>query len=219
MNKNIIIAILVVIIIAAAAAFMFGQSNAKTETQINIISDDNVQNGEQVQFELKDKQGNAISGQNLNITFNNQKYSIPTDQNGKAALTINGVSAGSYDVSAEYAGNDKYDGCNAKEKITVTDGEADNPAPQTSSDSVQSTDNSNNNNGSNDDGSNGQHLNNDPNNPFPGDSGTHYLEQYGFWVRDSDNVIIDVSNSDTRPIGLTVEEWYNTYGPGNPDNQ
>lgn len=213
MNKNIIIAILVVIIIAVGAALMFGQSNAKTETQINIISDDSVQNGEQVQFELKDTKGNAISGQDLNITFNNQKYTMPTDQNGKAYLTISGQSAGSYDVSAEYGGNDKYDGCTAKTKITITDGEPDNPATQTDGNSVQTTDdtdNNNDNNNNNNNGSNDNPQSNSSDYPFPGSEGTYNIPEYGLWVRSSDNVVID--SYDGTGIGLTVGDWIAKYG-------
>ena len=212
MNKNIIIAILVIIIIAAAGFFLLGQSNGKMETQINIISDDTVQNGEQIQFELKDKQGNAISGENLNITFKNQKYTIPTDQNGKAALTIQGQSAGSYDVSAEFAGNDKYEASTAKAKITITDEEADNPATMTSGDSVKTTDdtNSNNNNGNGSDDS-GQGLNNSPDNPFPGDPGTYCVPGYdGLWIKTSDNTVIDSPSGEG--IGLDVNDWIATYG-------
>ncbi len=206
MNKNIIIAILVVIIIAGAGAFIFGHSFAKTETQIKIISDDSVQNGEQIQIELKDKQGNAISGQDLSIKFNNQKYTIPTDQNGKAYLTINGQSAGSYDISVEYAGNDKYDASSANAKITITDDEADNPATETSGTSVQSTDDTNNNSG----GGSGEKNETDPH------DGCRFLGQYGMWVRNSDDVIVEAD--DGRAVGMTFDDWYNTYGPGNPNN-
>ena len=90
MNKNIIIAILVVIIIAGAAFFMFGQSNGKTGTQINFLSEKTLQNGEQIQFELKDAQGKAIASQPVNITFNNEKYQVTTDENGKGYLTVDG---------------------------------------------------------------------------------------------------------------------------------
>lgn len=210
MNKNIIIAILVIIVIAAGAALMFGQSNGKIETQINIISDDTVQNGEQVQFELKDNQGNAIEGQDLNITFNNQKYTIPTDQSGKAYLTINGQSAGSYDVSAEYAGNDKYDGCNAKTKITITDGEADNPATQTSGDSVKSSDDTSSNDNNSNNNDDDQDFNSSSDNPFPGSPGTYNIPEYGLWVKSSDNTVIDSPNGEG--IGLDVDTWIAKYG-------
>ena len=98
MNKNIIIAILVVIIIAVGAAFVAGQYG-KINTQINFINNETFQNGEQVVFELKDAQGNALSGKIVNITYNkNETYSMTTDQNGKGYLTISGEAAGKYDI-------------------------------------------------------------------------------------------------------------------------
>ena len=155
MNKNIIIAILVVIVIAAGAALMFGHqqhANGKVATEINFLSETNLQNGEQVQFQLKDAQGNALSGQNVNITFNsNEKYSITTDQDGKGYLTISEEDTGTYDIKVDYAGNDKYEGCSAKATITVEEGEADNPAQDTdanataNSATIDSSDNENDN--------------------------------------------------------------------------
>lgn len=42
-----------------------------------------------MQFELKDAQGNALSGKTVNITYNtNETYTITTDQNGKGYITI-----------------------------------------------------------------------------------------------------------------------------------
>lgn len=131
MNKNIIIAILVVIIIAGAAFFMFGQSNGKADTQINFLGNKTLQNGEQIQFELKDAQGNVLAGQPVNITFDDEKYLVTTDENGKGYLTINDENAGSYEVTVDYGGNDKYNRCTGKVTITITDGTADNPASNT----------------------------------------------------------------------------------------
>ena len=224
MNKNIIIAILVVIIIAGIGAFMFTHSNGKMDTQINFLNTKNTfQNGEQVQFELKDSQGKAISGQIIDITYNTkEKYSLTTDQNGKGYLTINGEAAGKYDIEVKYAGNDKYAGSTAKETITVTNDEADSPASQTDTSATADTNQYNNNQNTNDgsssgssSSSSGQGLNNTQDNPFPGSAGTHYLEQSGLWVRDSDNVIIDSNNGEG--IGLTVDEWNSKYGYDSPD--
>lgn len=135
MNKNIIIAILVVIIIAVAAFALFGnqqQPAGKVATQISFLSNDTLQNGEQVQFQLKDAKGNALAGENVNITFNNkEKYSINTDKDGKGYLTIKDEEAGTYDITVDYAGNGTYDGCSAKVTITVEEGEADTPAEET----------------------------------------------------------------------------------------
>lgn len=190
MNKNTIIVILVVIIIAIGAFFVVGQSNGKMNTQIKIINNETFQNGEQLQFELKDAQGKALSGQKVNISFNNQKFSITTDQNGKGHINITGVSAGKYDVEVTYAGNDKYNGCTAKESITITDDVADNPVTT----------------------SNGSNSNNNSNNSSDQYPGCHYDGQYEFWVRDSDNMIVSGPYA-----GMNFDDWYVKYGPGSPD--
>lgn len=164
MNKNIIIAILVVIIIAGAAFFMFGQSNGKTGTQINFLSEKTLQNGEQIQFELKDAQGKAIASQPVNITFNNEKYQVTTDENGKGYLTVDGENPGSYEVTVDYAGNDKYNGCTGKVTITITDGTADNPASETNNNATANTN------------ANGK------------TSGLHYDSKYGLYYDDNGKV-------------------------------
>ena len=194
MNKNIIIVILVVILIAVGAFFALGQ-NSKMNTEIKITNNETFQNGEQLQIELKDAQGNVISGQTLNISFNNQKYSITTDQNGKVYLNFNGLSAGKYDVEANYTGNDKYNGCTAKESITITDEAADNPATATSN-SVNITDNSNSNN------------NTDPH------AGCYFVGQYELWVRSSDNVVVEAPGG--KGVGLTLSEWEAKYVNDDP---
>lgn len=56
---------------------------------------------------------------------NIQKYTINTDQDGKGFLTISGEDAGNYDVTVDYAGNDQYNGCTAKETITIKEGASD----------------------------------------------------------------------------------------------
>lgn len=135
MNKNIIIAIIIVVIIAVVGVFVFSQPQAQTtdgkiNTQLNFLSGTTLKNGDQVQFELKDTQGAAIAGQTVVISYddgsgNIQKYTINTDQNGKGYLTISGEDAGSYTVTLDFAGNDKYNGCNAKQTITIEEGTSD----------------------------------------------------------------------------------------------
>lgn len=182
MNKNIIIAILVVVIIALAAFFVLGQSNGKMDTEINIINNETFQNGEIVQFELKDSQGNALSGQTVNITFNNEKYTVTTDQNGKGYLTISDMASGKYDLEVSYAGDDKYNGCDSKDTITVdAESAADQPTQQTNSDATA----------------------------VPGQSSPHpgctYIAKLGVWV-DANGIIVATNGEDTG-VGMTVQEY------------
>ena len=130
MNKNIIIAILVILIVAIAG-YMFlshpATTDGKLNTQINFLSGENLKNGDQVQFELKDAQGAAIAGQTVVISYdegsgNIQNYTVNTDANGKGFLTLNGENPGKHDVTITFAGNDKYNGCSAKQTINIEEG-------------------------------------------------------------------------------------------------
>ena len=142
MNKNIIIAILIVIIIAAAAVFMFGQ-NSKLDTQINFLSGNSLANGDQLEFELKDAQGNPIANQIVNLTFGDEKYSLVTDENGKGQLVISEENAGKYDVSVDYGGDDKHNGCSEKTTVTITDDSSGDSSSNTTSTNSSSTVSSN----------------------------------------------------------------------------
>lgn len=198
MNKNIIIAILVVIVIAAGAALMFGHSIGKTQTQITFLANDTVQNGEQVTFVLKDASGNPIAGQNVSITYNTkEKYSVVTDNEGKGHLLISGESAGKYEMVADYAGNDKYDGCTAKTTITITDDAPNNAVTSVSTNSVANTNSYNDNSGGSGNGSNGG-------------SNRYFIPQYELWVEDG--VVV----SGPIGVGMSLNDWLNTYTPANP---
>ena len=178
MNKNIIIAILIVIIIAIGAFAVLGQSNGKTNTQINIINNETFQQGEHVDIELKDAQGNALSGKNVEINFNNQKYSVTTDQNGKCYLTVNDMSSGKYDVEVKFAGDDKYNGCDAKASITIDTGStANNPAEATIGSATTA-------------GSSSSDT-----------SGWTYYALYDCWV-DSNGVVVRVGNGAGEQMGV-----------------
>lgn len=79
----------------------------------------------------------------MNITYadkgNGQNYSIYTDNEGKGYLTINGEAAGQYEVTVNYGGDGKYNGCSAKKTITVEEGTATQAATNTSANSTTST--------------------------------------------------------------------------------
>lgn len=149
MNRNLIIALIAIVVIIAAALFIFSQpatttTDGKINTQINFLSKSTLQNGEQVQFELKDTSGKAIAGQNVTIAYddgsgNVQNYKIITDQNGKGYLAIQGEAAGKYDITVTYGGNDQYNGCTGKMTITVEDGTTSTQSTETESNSTANT--------------------------------------------------------------------------------
>ena len=177
-------AILVIIIIALIAAFMFAQPNSKMDTQINFLSENSLQNGQQIEFELKDSQGNPISGQ-VNLSFGDEKYSVVTDQNGKGNLTINNENAGKYEITANYGGNDKYNGCSGKTTVTITD----ESASQTSSSSASSSSSSD--------------------SSSQGSSGLHYDAEYGLYYDDDGKV----RNSGGQIDGMSIYDIRERGGP------
>lgn len=129
MNKNIIIAILVVIIIAIIGFFVFGQpttTDGKLNTQINFLSESTLQNGDQIQIELKDTQGNAVANALVNFTYvangQEEKYSVYTNNEGKASLILNNEDPGEHQVTAAFGGNEKLNPCSAQQKITIKEG-------------------------------------------------------------------------------------------------
>lgn len=182
MNKNIIIAILVVIIIAAAAVFVLGQ-NSKQETQIKFLGNNTLQNGQQLEFELKDSQGNAMAGKNVDLNFGNEKYSVVTDQNGKGHLIINGENAGKYEVTVTYGGDDKHNGCSAKTTITVSDSSSDGSTTTDTANTSNTTDNST---ASSD----------------KGNSDLHYDAQYKLYYDDNGKV----RNSGGQIDGMSIDD-------------
>jgi hypothetical protein len=147
MNKNLIIAILVIVIIGIAAFMVFshnGTTDSKINTQMNMLSGSSLQNGEQIQFELKDEKGNALSGQMVDIGFtdgagNNETFKIVTDANGKGYLEIENEDAGSHNFTAVYAGNGNYSGSTLTETITIEDSSSDDDSDTDSDESYDSS--------------------------------------------------------------------------------
>ncbi|MBP3791756.1 MAG: Ig-like domain-containing protein [Methanobrevibacter sp.] len=132
MNKNIIIAILIIIIIAVVGIFVFHPGatteDGKLNTQINFLSQSNLKNGDQIQIELKDAQGNTLANQVVNFTYQangqDEKYSVVTDNQGKAFLVLSNEDAGQHQVNVSYAGDAKYNPCTASQTITIEEGES-----------------------------------------------------------------------------------------------
>ena len=148
MNRNLIIAIIAIVVIIGIGLFVFTQpsttTDGKVNTELSFLSQSTLKNGDQVQFELKDASGKAIAGQNVTISYDDgsgkvQNYTIVTDDSGKGYLTLNGEAAGKYEVTLTYAGNDKYNGCSAKQSITIEDGTASDVAETTESNATANT--------------------------------------------------------------------------------
>ena len=147
-NNNTILIALIIIVLIVLGVFVFthlpsASHDGKMNTQIDFLSQNTLKNGEAVQFLLKDEQNNALGTQNITITFVengvNQTYSVITYNEGKASLVLNNENPGSYDVIVSYNGTASYNGCSAKQTITIEEGTAETTESSDSSSSpVQS---------------------------------------------------------------------------------
>lgn len=101
-----------------------------------------LQNGEMVQFVLKDASGKAVAGQNVTINYTTangvETYKVITDAEGKGFLALKDEAAGKYEVTVTYDGNDQYNGCTAKLAFTIEEG-AGEAAETTESNATAST--------------------------------------------------------------------------------
>lgn len=151
MNKKIIIAILIIILIAIVGIFAFGNTS-KADTQINFLNGTAFKNGESIEFQLNDANGNPLANQEVTITFgangNSQNYTVVTDSEGKGALLLNDEELGEYNITVTYAGDDGHNGCVASQTITITDedtpsdssNDSESSAPSQDSNNTQSSD-------------------------------------------------------------------------------
>lgn len=141
MNKNIIIGALIVVVVALAGVFIFS-GEGKINTEINFLSETNLKNGDQIAVQLNDAQGNALSEQNITITYQangqDEDYHVITDSDGKAYLTLYNEPSGEHKVVVKYDGNDKYNGCSGEQTITINEGTSETKT-QTQSTATAST--------------------------------------------------------------------------------
>lgn len=127
-NKIIIIALIVIIVaLLVGMVAMMVPNMAKKDTSLTFKGNSSIEKGGSIKIKLTDVNGNAIAGQTVNVTVKDKDkassyYSVETNDQGVGTLKID-KDAGSYDVTANYGGNDKYKQSNATKKITVKEEE------------------------------------------------------------------------------------------------
>ena len=122
-NKLIIIALIAIILAFLVGIFVSMPNFSKTDSQLEIIGNDTLAEGSNLQIKLTDANGTGLSNQTVKITFTDKDnstsdYSVVTNDEGVGELKID-KTAGEYDINVAYDGNDGYNGCNATKKITV----------------------------------------------------------------------------------------------------
>ena len=140
MNKKITLLLLSIFIVAVAVGAAVA-AEAKTNTEIKMLSEKTLKNGDAIEFQLKDAQGKAIASQKVNISFEAngklENYSVITDKDGKFYLVLKNEELGDHKVIANYPGNDKYNPSKLEETIKIVNGESD--AQKTDANSTANT--------------------------------------------------------------------------------
>lgn len=140
MNKKIVLLLLSIFIVAVAAGTAIA-ADAKVNTEIKMLSEKTLKNGDNIEFQLKDAQGKAIAGEKVNISFEAngklENYSIITDKDGKGYLVIYNEAVGDHKVIINYSGNSKYNPYKLEETIKIEEGSS--KAEKTDSNSTANT--------------------------------------------------------------------------------
>lgn len=125
MNRKILIILIVIVLIVLAGIISYSQLYVKSDTQINFLSNSSLKNGDSVQFELIDAQGNPLVNQEISILFETpngtESYSVVTNDAGKGSLLLNDEDSGVYNITVGYAGDKDHNNCSATQSITIGD--------------------------------------------------------------------------------------------------
>ena len=136
-NKIIIVALIVVIVALLVGVLVSMPNFAKADSKLEIMCNDTINEGDNLQIKLADANGTALANQTVKITFtdkdnSNSEYSVVTNEEGIGELKVD-KNAGKYDITVIYAGNDGYNGCNATKKLTIKEKVVEATVEQTSS--------------------------------------------------------------------------------------
>ena len=125
MNKKIILLVLSIFIVAFAVGCAIA-AEAKENTEIKMLSEKTLKNGDNIELQLVDAQGHPIASQNLNISFEAngklENYSVVTDKDGNAYLVLFNEALGDHKVIVNYTGNEKYNSFKLEETIKIVEG-------------------------------------------------------------------------------------------------
>lgn len=183
MNRKVILLVLGVFIVAFAAGSVLA-ADAKVNSEIKMLSEKTLKNGDNVELQLVDAQGNPIPSQKLNISFEAngkfENYSVITDKDGNAYLVLYNEELGVHKLIVNYTGNEKYNPCKLEENITIVEGSS--TSEDTESNSTASTVQYDNSTAKNS-------TSNATNETSNGNETLYYCAEYNFYYN-SDGVIV-----------------------------
>ena len=123
-NNKLIIYVLVAIVIVLLVAIIAVMPHANKQiTNLTFENGQELNEGDSIQFKLTDANGTALANQTVNITVTDKDrisdyHSVVTNGEGIGTLKLD-KSAGEYNITISYSGNDKYLNSSLTQKFTV----------------------------------------------------------------------------------------------------
>lgn len=112
-HDKVIILLLVVVLALLASAFLIFGPFAGSDVKINVITNDNLYEGDNFGISLESLNGTPIANAVVNVTIIDEKgvknfQTITTDGNGRGFLQLNGLGPGKYNMDLSYSGGNGY---------------------------------------------------------------------------------------------------------------
>lgn len=188
-KKYLIVLIILAILIIAVGVFALGSNNAKQDSKLEILTNRELTVGDNFEVQLTDLNNAPIANEVVNIKMGNNSFKVTTNNDGKAILKTDNISAGEYSVNVTFEGNDKFNANSASQKLILKD---DGANDQSSSEEVsQSTPTQSTNDTSSSSSSSGNNV--------------HYDSKLNVYYDDS-GVVVDPDGKHSMEVGSKYQD-------------
>lgn len=123
-RRNIIIlAVIAVVAVLLVGLVAMTPNTTKEDSKLTFKGNSTLAEGDSIEFALTAANGTALANKTVNVTITDSSktsdyHSVVTNDDGIATLKVE-KDAGNYTVTVSFAGDGKYNGCNATQLITV----------------------------------------------------------------------------------------------------
>ena len=125
MNRNriIILALIAVVAVLLVGLVAMTANTTKEDAKLTFKSNSTLAKGDSIEVALTGANGTALANRTVNVTVTDNNmtkdyHSVVTNDEGIATLKID-KDGGNYTVTVSFDGDDKLNGCNATQNITV----------------------------------------------------------------------------------------------------
>lgn len=122
MNRKYLIGIIIVLIlIIALGVFGLGSNNAKQDSKIEILTNNELTVGDNLEVQLTDLNNAPIANEIVSINVGDNKFQVTTNNDGKAILKTDNITSGEYDVNVTFNGNDDFNANSTYQTLVLKD--------------------------------------------------------------------------------------------------